>query len=47
MRRRHGINAIRRLVEKHGDIQVIYPVHINPVVREIAKEVLGDNELST
>ncbi|WP_066389180.1 non-hydrolyzing UDP-N-acetylglucosamine 2-epimerase [Neobacillus mesonae] len=37
-------NAIRRLVEKHDDIQVIYPVHMNPVVREIANRILGDND---
>jgi UDP-N-acetylglucosamine 2-epimerase (non-hydrolysing) len=36
-------HAIRRLVEKHEDIQVVYPVHMNPVVREIANRVLGDN----
>lgn len=35
--------AIRRLVEKHQDVQVVYPVHMNPVVREIANRVLGDN----
>ncbi|QCJ44778.1 UDP-N-acetylglucosamine 2-epimerase (non-hydrolyzing) [Bacillus sp. S3] len=36
-------HAIRRLVEKHEDIQVVYPVHMNPVVREIANRVLGEN----
>ncbi|NRD76738.1 UDP-N-acetylglucosamine 2-epimerase (non-hydrolyzing) [Bacillus sp. BRMEA1] len=36
--------AIRRVVEKHQDVQVVYPVHMNPVVREIAGRVLGDNE---
>lgn len=35
--------AINRLVEKHDDIQVVYPVHMNPVVREIANRILGDN----
>ncbi|MFF2446599.1 non-hydrolyzing UDP-N-acetylglucosamine 2-epimerase [Neobacillus sp. NPDC058068] len=35
--------AIRRVVEKHEDVQVVYPVHMNPVVREIANRVLGDN----
>lgn len=35
--------AIRRLVEKYPDAQVIYPVHMNPVVREIAERVLGNN----
>lgn len=37
-------NAISRLIEKHDDIQVVYPVHMNPVVREIANRILGDNE---
>jgi UDP-N-acetylglucosamine 2-epimerase (non-hydrolysing) len=36
-------NAIRRLVEKHKHVQVVYPVHMNPVVREIATRVFGDN----
>ncbi|WP_144550589.1 non-hydrolyzing UDP-N-acetylglucosamine 2-epimerase [Bacillus sp. X1(2014)] len=36
--------AIRRLVEKHEDVQVVYPVHMNPVVREIATRVLGEHE---
>lgn len=36
--------AIRRLTEKHDDIQVVYPVHMNPVVREIANRILGDND---
>jgi UDP-N-acetylglucosamine 2-epimerase (non-hydrolysing) len=36
--------AIRRVVEKHPDVQVVYPVHMNPVVREIANRVLGENE---
>ncbi|MDQ1144280.1 UDP-N-acetylglucosamine 2-epimerase (non-hydrolyzing) [Bacillus sp. SORGH_AS 510] len=36
--------AIRRVVEKHEDVQVVYPVHMNPVVREIANRVLGQND---
>lgn len=35
--------AIRRLVETHDDIQVVYPVHLNPVVQETANEILGNN----
>jgi UDP-N-acetylglucosamine 2-epimerase (non-hydrolysing) len=35
--------AISRLVEKHEDVQVVYPVHMNPVVREIANRILGEN----
>jgi UDP-N-acetylglucosamine 2-epimerase (non-hydrolysing) len=33
-------HAISRLVEKHKDVQVVYPVHMNPVVREIANRIL-------
>ncbi|WP_026907719.1 non-hydrolyzing UDP-N-acetylglucosamine 2-epimerase [Paucisalibacillus globulus] len=36
--------AIKRLVEKHQDIQVVYPMHLNPVVRETANEILGNDE---
>lgn len=41
---RNMFKAINRLLKKHEDIQVVYPVHMNPVVREIANEILGDNE---
>lgn len=37
-------NAIKRILKEFSDVQVVYPIHMNPVVREIAKEVLGDNE---
>lgn len=36
--------AIHRLVEIHEDIQVIYPVHLNPVVKQVATEILGNHE---
>lgn len=36
--------AIKRLVEKHEDIQVVYPVHLNPVVQETANKILGNDE---
>ncbi|MED1602993.1 UDP-N-acetylglucosamine 2-epimerase (non-hydrolyzing) [Alkalihalophilus marmarensis] len=36
--------AVKRLVEEHDDLQVVYPVHMNPVVREIADEVLGKDD---
>lgn len=36
--------AIRRLVDKHPDIAVIYPVHLNPVVQEAANKYLGEHE---
>ncbi|GAA0605337.1 UDP-N-acetylglucosamine 2-epimerase (non-hydrolyzing) [Virgibacillus siamensis] len=40
----HMFRAIKRLVETHDDIQVIYPVHLNPVVQETANEILGNDE---
>lgn len=36
--------AIKRLVETHDDIQVVYPVHLNPVVQQTANEILGDDD---
>ncbi|WP_010099445.1 non-hydrolyzing UDP-N-acetylglucosamine 2-epimerase [Ornithinibacillus scapharcae] len=36
--------AIKRLVEEHQDIHVVYPVHLNPVVRDTANEILGNDE---
>ena len=34
--------AIRRVAEEHPDIKVIYPIHLNPAVREIAgRELTG------
>jgi len=40
---RNMFRAIYRLVRKHDDVQVVYPVHMNPVVRELASEILGYN----
>ena len=35
--------AIKRLVQAHDDVQVVYPVHLNPAVREAAADVLGND----
>ena len=34
--------AVRTLVEKYEDIEVVYPVHLSPVVQECARRNLGD-----
>lgn len=34
--------AIKRVIDEYEDIKVIYPIHMNPVVRKIANDVLGD-----
>ena len=36
--------AIRRIVEEHADVKVLYPIHMNPVVREIASQEFADCE---
>ena len=36
--------AIRRILDKYEDIKVIYPVHLNPKVKSVAEECLGDCE---
>lgn len=36
--------AIKRLVETHDDIHVVYPVHLNPVVQQTANEILGNDD---
>lgn len=36
--------AIRRIVDETPDIKVIYPIHMNPIVRAAADEELGDDE---
>lgn len=40
----HMFRAIRRIVDEHPDIKVIYPIHMNPVVRKAADEELGNDE---
>ena len=40
----HMFRAIRRIVDEHPDIKAIYPIHMNPVVREAADEILGGDD---
>lgn len=41
---KHMFSAIKRIVDEHEDIKVIYPIHMNPVVRETANATLGDHD---
>lgn len=36
--------AILRVLKEHPDVKAIYPIHMNPVVREIADSILGQEE---
>ncbi|QIK56976.1 UDP-N-acetylglucosamine 2-epimerase (non-hydrolyzing) [Erysipelothrix sp. HDW6A] len=35
--------AIKSITEEFLDVKVVYPIHMNPKVRDIAKRILGDN----
>lgn len=41
---RNMFKAIRRIINEHDDIKAVYPIHMNPVVREAAQEILGDTD---
>ncbi|MGI6085355.1 MAG: non-hydrolyzing UDP-N-acetylglucosamine 2-epimerase [Acetivibrionales bacterium] len=36
--------ALRRLCDDMPDVSIIYPVHLNPIVRETANRILGGHE---
>ena len=36
--------AIRRVMDEHPDVKAIYPIHMNPVVRQTADEILGGGD---
>ena len=40
----HMFRAIRRVMDEHLDVKAIYPIHMNPVVRETANAVFGDDD---
>jgi UDP-N-acetylglucosamine 2-epimerase (non-hydrolysing) len=37
-------NAIRKILIKHPDVKIVYPVHKNPVIRAAAKEIFNNIE---
>ena len=37
----HMFRAIRRVMEEHPDVKALYPIHMNPAVRQAAAEELG------
>ena len=36
--------AIKDLIEANDNLEIVFPVHLNPLVRELANEILGDIE---
>lgn len=41
---KHMFRAIRWVCDEHPDIKAVYPIHMNPAVRETAQAILGDDE---
>lgn len=42
----HMFRAIRRVMDEHPDVKAIYPIHMNPLVRETANEIFeGEDRL--
>lgn len=41
---KHMFRAIKRVMDEHPDVKAIYPIHMNPVVRETANSILGDDD---
>lgn len=41
---KHMFRAIRRVMDEHPDVKAIYPIHMNPVVRETADNILGGDD---
>lgn len=39
---KHMFSAIRRVLDEHSDVKAIYPIHMNPQVRELAHAILKD-----
>ena len=37
------VKAIKRIIDEFSDVKAVYPVHLNPKVREVANEVFGDD----
>ena len=34
--------AVKRLIDEFNDIKIVYPIHLNPKVREIANDIFND-----
>ncbi len=37
-------NAVNDIANKYEDVEVVFPIHLNPVVRDIANKILKDNK---
>ncbi len=40
----HMFRAIRRVLEEHDDVRALYPIHMNPIVRQTAAEIFEGSD---
>ena len=40
----HMFKAIRKVMDEHPDLKAIYPIHMNPIVRQEAEQYLGNDD---
>lgn len=40
----HMFRAIKNVLKEHDDVKAIYPIHLNPIVRDIARNVFDEND---
>ncbi len=38
--------AIRRVLDEHDDVKAVYPIHLNPLVRQAAEDIFGESSIS-
>lgn len=41
---RHIFKGIKRAIDETPDVKVVYPIHMNPKVRDVAHEIFGDDD---
>ena len=41
---RNFFKAIKRVLNENPDVKIVYPVHLNPIVQNTAKEMFGDED---
>ena len=41
---RRIFTGIKRAIDETSDVKVVYPIHLNPKVRDVAHEVFGDDD---
>ena len=39
-----SFRAMKTVVERHEDVKIVYPIHMNPSIRCMAENVLGNHE---